>query len=70
MVDVATDFCAATFQKMQSSKEIWHVIQLMWTLVFIGPPVFLSVDEGSAYVHREMQQNLEATGVRLLQAPV
>lgn len=69
-VDVATHFCAASFSRSQSAAEIWRTIQAMWTLVYIGPPGFFSVDPGTSYISREMRDNLESEGFRLLQDPV
>lgn len=42
----------------------------MWTLVYLGPPNYLSVDQVSAYNSREMQESLEASGIILKVAPV
>lgn len=41
----------------------------MLTIVFTGPPDFLTVHQGSIYIRREAQQNHEVVGIRLTQAP-
>lgn len=68
IVDMATHFCTASSLRSQSTKNIWHRIQSMWTLFYVGPPDLLSVDQVSAYISNEMGQNLKADGVSLIQA--
>lgn len=42
----------------------------MWTYVYLGPPDFLSVDQGTAYVSQEMKGYLDAEGITMKEAPI
>lgn len=42
------------------------MIQKVWTLVYIGSPDYLSVDQGYNYVSKEMHYNLIATGITII----
>lgn len=64
-----THFCAAAFVRTQSTADIWKCIQAIWCDTYLGPPDFLSVDQGSAFVSKEMSTSLAAHGVTLLEAP-
>lgn len=70
MVDAATHFCAASFLRTQATSYIWKKIQIICTLVYLGPPDYLNVDQGSSYVSKEMISNLEESGTKLKEAPV
>lgn len=70
MVEEATHFSAASFLRSQSAKDIWKTIQLMWSLTYLGPPDYLSVDQVSAYISKEMRESVEAHGVMILEAPI
>lgn len=70
MVYMATHFCAACFHRNQSAAAIWTSIHTPWTLVYIGPPDHLTVDQGSSYVSREIRAILEADGVTLQEAAI
>lgn len=70
MVDKETHFCAASFLRSQPSKELWKTIQRMWSLVHLGPPNYLVVDQRSAYTSKEMRPCTEEMGVRLHEAPI
>lgn len=70
MVGEATHFFGAAFLRNQSTAEIWATNQRIWSLLYLGPPDFLTVDQGSAYVSVEMRRNLAAVGVVLREAPV
>lgn len=70
MADAANHLCAATFLHSQSTKEIWRRIQEMWTLVYVGPPGFTTINEGYSYICKEMRENLEAKGIDLEKEPV
>lgn len=70
IVDEATHFTAAAFLKTQTTAELWRTICNLWCNVYMGPPDFLSVDQGTPYVSKEMKENLSAAGVTLDEAPV
>lgn len=42
----------------------------MWMLFYLGLPDVLFDFQGSAYVAEQMMHNLEAAGIRLLEAPI
>lgn len=44
MIYMAMHFCAASFLKSQSTREIWNAILSLWRLVYVGPPDHLTVD--------------------------
>lgn len=70
MVDMATHFSAAAFLRNQSSSEVWKAIQGLWNLVYMGPPDFLMVDQGTNYTSQELRGNLDAHGITLQEAPI
>lgn len=70
LVDQATHFSAATFLRNQTTKTIWDCISKMWMRVYLGPPDFLSVDQGSSYVSKQMKSNCQAEGITLREAPI
>ena len=70
MVDESTHYQAASFLKSQSTSEIWKSIQRLWILTYLGPPDYLSVDQGTAYISAEMKANLSASGITLNEAPI
>lgn len=73
MVDESTHYTAAAFLKNQAAAKIWRMIERQWTLVYLGPPDFLAIDQGSSYmsyISREMRENLAASGLVLEEAPV
>lgn len=70
IVNKATLFCAASFFRKQSTKEISNEMQHMSSLATIGPLDFLLVDQGKAYTSKEIREFLEAHGVQLDEAPI
>lgn len=70
MVDVATHFSAACFLRSQSSEDIWKAILANWIYSYAGPPDIFHVDQGSAYISKEMRSNMETYGVRIREAPI
>lgn len=70
LVDEATHFSAASFLRSQSASETWKAILRLWIHSYMGPPDFLAVDQGSAYASREFKSTLEASGVRIEEAPI
>lgn len=70
MMDMAQHFCNASFLKSQIARESWKAIKSLWTLVHVGPPDHLTVDQGSAYIIKEMRSHLETAGVTLHEAVI
>lgn len=50
------------FLRSQSTRVIWKAKLSQWVLVYVGPPYYLAVDQGSAHTSKEMQINVEAVG--------
>lgn len=42
----------------------------MWNLVYVVPPDFLIVEQGTRYMSHEMREKLSGDGVNLLEAPI
>lgn len=63
--DEATHFSAASFLKSQSAKEIWSSIPRLWSNTDMGPPDFLSVDQVSSYISKEMRVNAAVVGITM-----
>ena len=70
MVDEATHYSAAQFLKKQSTTEVWKAIRRCWLRVYLGPPDFLHVDQGSNLVSKEFMEEAEVEGIRIIEAPV
>lgn len=70
IVDEAAQFCAASFLRNQSAKEIRNKIQHMWSLIYLGPPDYFVIDQGTAYKSKGMEEYLEALGACLDEAPI
>lgn len=70
MVYLWANFQPAKFFRSQSTAEIWTAIQNMSSLFYGGPPVYLSIDQGSNYISREIRSNVEAHGIRMKEAPI
>lgn len=54
----------------KSTKHIWKAILDLWYLLFMGPPDYLEVDQGSNSVSREMKENSEAAAIKIREALV
>ena len=70
LVDEATHFAAATFLKNVSSKETWKASMKCWCLVYMGPPDYLRIDQGSNFVSKEFRASASAHGIEILEAPI
>lgn len=70
LVDEGTHFAATCFLRSQSATDTWKAILRLWVHTYLGPPDFLAVDQGSAYVSREMKMAMDASGIRVEEAPV
>lgn len=70
MIYLATHFCSSSFLNRQSSGEIWLTIQNQWFFAYNGPHDFLTVDQGSDYVSKDMRSNLSTSKAQLREGPV
>lgn len=65
MVHKGIHFSVASFLKSQTTQEIWRMLLQLWSLLYLGPPDFSVVDQGSNYTSKEMRENLDAEGFGL-----
>lgn len=70
IVDEATHYCAAQFLRNNSSREVWKTILRCWSRIYLGPPDFLHVDQGSNFTSQEFRESAEADGIRIIEAPI
>lgn len=70
IVDEATHFMSACFLRNVSSREIWSAICRCWVIVYLGPPDFLRVDQGSSLVSAELKGAATGMDISILEAPV
>lgn len=70
MVDEAINFSAPFFIRNKSTSEICGTIQCMWSLIFLGYPDYLVVDQGYAYISKEMYASAEVADVILDEASI
>lgn len=65
-----THYTAACNIRPRFTAYIWKAIRELLVQTYAGPPDYLVVDQGSAYVSCEMKRNAEASGLTLKEAPV
>lgn len=70
IVDEATHFMSACFLRNSSTKEVWASIRKCWINVYLGPPDFLRVDQGSNLVSSEFKESAAGLDIVVLDAPV
>lgn len=70
LVYEATHFSSAQFLRNQSTADIFPTFEIILSLSYLGPPDFLSVYQGSAYVSTKMQKMLLAEEIILFEAPI
>ena len=69
-VDEATHFQSATILRSMKSEYVWKALVKCWTSVYLGPPDFLRVDQGSNFISKEFQSAAETNGISILEAPI
>ena len=70
VVDEATHFCAALFLRSMSAADTWNALVRCWSNVYLGPPDYLRIDQGTNFVAKEFKGLAATEGVELLEAPV
>jgi len=70
VVDEATHFAAATFLRKVSSKDVWKALMKCWIHVYLGPPDYLKLDQGSNFTSKEFKSFAEAEGIQIMEAPI
>lgn len=69
-VDETTHFAAASFLKNISATEVWKTFTRIWTHVYMGPPDYLRLDQGSQFTSHEFISSATSTGIELLHSPI
>lgn len=70
IVHEGTHFNAAQFLRNMTAQHVWKTLLKCWSRVYLGPPDFLHVDQGSNFVSAELAANATADGVTVLEAPI
>ena len=70
VVDEATHFASATWLRRVTSAEVWEAFTRSWSNVYMGPPDFLKVDQGTQFVSKEFKASVQFSGIELLEAPI
>lgn len=52
VVDDATHYTAANYLRSQSIEGIWETLRESCMQIYVGPPDFLFVDQGTAYTSK------------------
>ncbi len=69
-VDECTHFGSAAIVPSMRSEDVWKTLLKCWSLVYLGPPDFLRIDQGSNFVSAEFKASAHAEGITVLEAPV
>lgn len=56
--------------KRQTAEATWKALLRCWSRLYLGPPDYLRIDQGSNFVAREFLESAEADGITVLQAPI
>lgn len=70
VVDEATHYSSALFLPNASAKEIWRALRRCWIEIYLGPPDFLRIDQGSSFTSAEFQGAAASQSISILEAPV
>lgn len=69
-VDESTYFGSASILPSMKLSDVWTALLKCWSLVYLGPPDYLCVDQGSNFVSEEFKASAMADGVAGMEAPV
>jgi Reverse transcriptase (RNA-dependent DNA polymerase) len=70
VVDEATHFASASWLKNMTTRETWNTFMRCWSHVYMGPPEFLRIDQGTNFVSQEFKSLARAADVGILETPV
>lgn len=70
LVDEATHYMAAVFLRNLKSETIWRAILKCWSHVYVGPPEFLHIDQGSSFISQQFRASAEVEGIQIHEAPI
>jgi Reverse transcriptase (RNA-dependent DNA polymerase) len=65
VVDVETNFSAATFLRSESAQNIWDAFMKCWASVYIGFPDLFRTDAGSVFILDHFQRLASSHGVEI-----
>lgn len=70
VVDESSHFAAAMFLRSMSAADTWDAITRCWSNVYLGPPDYLRIDQGSNFVAKEFRGLVAAEVIELMEAPI
>ena len=70
VVDEATHFQAAAWLHKSTSTEVWKTFLRCWSMVYLGPPDYLRVDQGTNFVSSEFRSLADTSGITVIEAPI
>jgi hypothetical protein len=70
IVDEATHFQTAAFLTKVTAEETWNVLSCSWSRMYLGPPDFLRIDQGTNFTAREFIDSAAGEGISVLEAPI
>lgn len=70
IVDEATHYSTATFMRSHTAEDTWKAILRCWIRIYLGPPDFIRIDQGTNFVAKQFKESAEAEGITVLEAPV
>lgn len=70
VVDEATHYTAALFLRSNTAEETWKAILRCWIRIYLGPPDYIRIDQGTNFVAKQFRSSAEAEGISILQAPI
>jgi hypothetical protein len=66
----ATHFQTARFLPKMTSQETWRQMVLCWTKMYLGPPYYLRIDQGSNLTADEFVSSAVAEGIEVLESTI
>ena len=70
VVDEATHYQSAAFLHKQKSNDVWKCFLRCWSRIYLGPPDFLDVNQGSNFISKDFLNNADAEGISVLPVPI
>lgn len=70
VVDEATHYTSGLFLNRQRASDTWKALFRCWSRVYLGPPDFLRVDQGTNLIAKEFIDSADEEGITVLPAPI
>lgn len=67
-VDEAKHFQSASILRNMKSESVWKALLICWSLIYLCPPDFLRVDQGSNLVSEEFKYSAHSQRIEVLEA--